>query len=107
MIGLTERLKSLGFVVDVPVTEKGEYHYFYHAYVKDLSSNTSLIIEGYRKKGYPTYRFTFYKATYFGGGVKVREKVYVENASPVQVIRKVTSFISWMERSNYGTKTKI
>lgn len=51
MIGLTERLKSLGFVVDVPVTEKGEYHYFYHAYVKDLSSNTSLIIEGYRKKG--------------------------------------------------------
>lgn len=99
----TERLKRLGFVADVPETKKGKKHYYYHAYIKDLSNNTSLIVEGYRKKGYSTLRFTFYKATYVKGGDKIRETIYLYNASPLRMMQKVTSFINYLERSNYGS----
>ncbi|MEK4300908.1 hypothetical protein MKY30_16220 [Oceanobacillus sp. FSL W8-0428] len=99
MQSLSKRLKNLGFVADLPETVKGKKHYYYQAYIKDLSNNTSLIIEGYRKKGYPTYRFTFYKRTYFKGGGKVSEKIYLNNASPIKMMQKVTSFINYLERS--------
>ncbi|MFD1387551.1 hypothetical protein ACFQ4Z_12145 [Oceanobacillus oncorhynchi subsp. oncorhynchi] len=99
MEGLPKRLKRLGFIADLPETVKGKEHYYYQAYVKDLSNNTSLIIEGYRKEGYPTYRFTFYKATYIKGGGKVQEKIYLYNASPIKMMQKVTSFVNHLERS--------
>ena len=100
MFTLTERFKRLGFVVDVPKYKKGERHYFGPVYIKDLSKNTSLIVEGYRKKGYATYRFMFYKSTFIDGGKKIREKVYLENASPLLVLQRVTSFLTYIERSS-------
>lgn len=99
MNGLTKRLKSLGFVADVPITKKGENHYYYHAYIRELSPYTCLIIEGYRKQGYSTLRFNFYKSTYMKGGGKIREKIYLYNASPRRMMQKVNSFINYLERS--------
>lgn len=100
MKSLANSFKDLGFISDVPRRREGEKHYFHLVYVKDLSKNTSLIIEGYRKKGYSTYRFSFYKATYIDNGKKINEKVYLENASPLQVLQRVTSFINYIERSS-------
>ncbi|MBP2079641.1 hypothetical protein [Oceanobacillus polygoni] len=100
MESLTNRFKDLGFSADIPRNREGEKHYFYLAFVKDLSVNTSLVVEGYRKKGYSTYRFSFYKSTYIENGKKINEKVYLENASPIQVLNKVTSFINYLERSS-------
>lgn len=96
---LTQRFKKLGFTTDVAKTRKGEKNYFHRVYIKDLSRNTSLIVEGSLKKGYSTYRFTFYKATFLAGDRKY-EKVYLENASPAKVLRKVTSFLHYIERSS-------
>lgn len=100
MIGLTKRLRSLGFIADVPKTIEGKNHYYYQAYIKDLSANTSLIVEGFRRRGYSTYRFSFYKTTFIDNGRKINEKVYLENASPLEVLQRVTSYINYMERSS-------
>lgn len=95
---LTEHFKRLGFNAEVRCTRrKGEKPYYRRAYIKDLSKNTSLIVESSLKKGYSTYRFTFYKTTFLGGGRRY-EKVYLENASPVQVLRKVTQYVKYLER---------
>lgn len=100
MKSLAKYFKDLGFISDVSRHREGEKHYFYLVYVKDLSKNTSLIVEGYRKKGYSTYRFSFYKATYIDTGRKINEKVYLENASPLQVLQRVKSYIHYIERSS-------
>ncbi len=100
MKSLANSFKDLGFISDVFKRREDERHYFNLVFVKDLSRNTSLIIEGYRMKGYSTYRFDFYKSTYIDGGKKVREKVYLENASPLQVLQRVTSFVNYIERSS-------
>lgn len=100
MKSLEKSFKDLGFFSDVSRYRKGEKHYFNLVYVKDLSENTSLIVEGYRKKGYSTYRFSFYKATYIDKGRKINEKVYLENASPLQVLQRVKSLINYIERSS-------
>ncbi|WP_339229819.1 hypothetical protein NSQ77_06870 [Oceanobacillus sp. FSL K6-2867] len=98
MFSLTERFKRLGFIVGVPELREGRFTKLQQVYVKDLTKHTSLIIEGSQKKGYSTYRYTFYKATYIKDGQKINEKVYVEDASPLEVLRKVTSFLSYIER---------
>lgn len=96
---LTESFRELGFTIGTPKYKRGERIYFYHIFVKDLSKHTSLIVEGYREQGYSTYRFSFYKATYINGE-KTREKVYLENASPLKVLQRVTSFVDYIERSS-------
>ncbi|API94185.1 hypothetical protein BKP57_06670 [Virgibacillus sp. 6R] len=100
MKSIPESFKELGFTVGIPKNREGEKHSFYQAYVKDLSKNTSLIVEGYRRQGYSTYRFSFYKATYIDNGKKINEKVYLENASPLEVLQRVTSFVDYIERSS-------
>ncbi|ASF27899.1 hypothetical protein WV34_03555 [Bacillus amyloliquefaciens] len=100
MKSLAECFKDLGFISDIPRYREGEKHYFYRVFVKDLTENTSLIVEGYRKMGYSTYRFSFYKATYVDKGRKINEKVYLENASPFQVLQRVRSFINYIERGS-------
>ncbi|QDI92494.1 hypothetical protein EPH95_15925 [Salicibibacter halophilus] len=83
---ITDRFRELGFQVGVS----------HQVFVKDLSKNTSLIVEGERKQGYVTYRYMFYKVTYYPRGKD--EKVYMENASPRRVLHRVASFIYWLEK---------
>lgn len=84
---LDERFRSLGFNVGIP----------YQVYVLDLSRQTMLIVEGVREKGYATYRYSFYKRTYFPNGKK-REKVYAENVSASRVLHQVASFLDYIGR---------
>ncbi|GAJ99571.1 hypothetical protein [Geomicrobium sp. JCM 19055] len=89
MLTLDQRFKRLGFNVGIS----------YQVFIKDLSGSTSLVVEGARITGYPTYRYSFYKVTYLPDGAKAREKIYVENESASRVLRRVTSFLDFMERS--------
>ncbi|MCC2251778.1 hypothetical protein JUJ52_17665 [Virgibacillus sp. AGTR] len=90
MLTIDQRFKRLGFNVGIS----------YQVFIKDLSKNTSLIVEGTRKTGYSTYRYSFYKVTYVKGGKKIKEKVYSENVSVLRVLRQVTSFLNFIERSD-------
>lgn len=82
---INQRFKSLGFQVGIAS----------QVFVRDISSRTSLVVEGKREKGYSTYRYAFYKITYYPKGS--HEKVYMENASPKRVLQRVTSFIYFLE----------
>ena len=97
---LANSFQELGFTLYIPKKREGEKHGFHHAYVRDLSRSTCLIVEGSRKKGYSTYRFSFYKSTYVVNGVKINEQVYLENASPSEVLKKVRSYVNFIERSS-------
>ena len=98
MITSNERFEKLGFIADVPEMRNGKFTEPYKAYIKDLSPHTSLFVEGYKKKGYSTYRYSFYKVTYIKGGRKINQKVYAENVSLVKVLRQVTSFLHFIEK---------
>ncbi|MBB6449764.1 16S rRNA G1207 methylase RsmC [Geomicrobium halophilum] len=85
---ITERFADLGFQVGISS----------QVFVKDLSRNTTLVVEGERKKGYATYRYMFYKMVDYPKTQQKYEKVYLENASPSRVLQHVTSFIYWLEK---------
>lgn len=80
---MDERFRNLGFTVGRSSL----------VYVKELSRLTMLVVEGERKIGYATYRYTFYKMSYLPNGDRKHEKVYIKDASPKAVLRKVTSFL--------------
>ncbi|UJL48145.1 hypothetical protein KFZ58_02390 [Virgibacillus sp. NKC19-16] len=82
---INQRFLGLGFQVGIPS----------QVFIRDISIRTSLVVEGHREKGYSTYRYTFYKITYYPKGS--HEKVYMENASPRRVLQRVASFISFLE----------
>lgn len=83
---MDERFLELGFTVG-----RGSV-----VYVKELSRLTMLVVEGERKKGYTTYRYTFYKVSYLPNGDRKHEKVYLKDASPRKVLQKVTSFLRYI-----------
>ena len=85
---MDERFLDLGFTVG-----KGSI-----VYVKELSRLTMLVVEGERKKGYATYRYTFYKMSYLPNGDKKHEKVYIKDTSPQKVLQKVTSFLMYINK---------
>ncbi len=85
---MDERFLNLGFTVGSASV----------LYVKELSRWTMLVVEGERKKGYATYRYTFYKVSYLPNGNRRDEKVYLENASPRLMLQKVTSFLTYINQ---------
>ncbi|MDT0109339.1 hypothetical protein QJV45_02635 [Listeria booriae] len=82
--GINQRLEALGFQIGIS----------YQAYIYPLSNTTMFVIEGRRVKGYPTYRYTFYKVSYFyKDGRRCNEKVYFEDASVVDTVRFVEKIL--------------
>lgn len=87
--GINERLASLGFQVGIP----------YEAYIFTLSAITTFVLEGRRMKGYSTYRYTFYKVSYyFDDGRMCNVKVYFEDASVIDTVRSVEKIISEIKK---------
>ncbi|WDF05525.1 hypothetical protein [Shouchella hunanensis] len=91
---LDERFKLLGFTVGIGS----------QVYVMDLSKRSMLVVEGVRKTGYSTYRYTFYKMTCLPGGGQRRLKVYEKDVSAKKVLRRVASFLAYIEQDQGGLK---
>ncbi|WP_353626086.1 hypothetical protein [Bacillus sp. JCM 19041] len=81
---LDERFKLLGFTVGIGM----------QVYVMDLSRRSMLVVEGVRKSGYSTYRYTFYKMTCLPGGGQRRLKVYEKDVSAKRVYTTSSIFFS-------------
>ncbi|MCM2675502.1 hypothetical protein [Alkalicoccobacillus plakortidis] len=93
---MDEHFSALGFTVG-----KGSV-----VYVKELSKLTMLVVEGERKRGYATYRYTFYKMSYLPNGDRKQEKVYLKDASPKKVLQKVTSFLMYINKMPNETESR-
>ena len=81
--------KRLGFNVGIPSL----------VFVRSLSRDCMLVVEGERVKGFAEYRYTFYKTRYLPDGRMTSLKVYVENQSIKRVLHRVASFLSFLERT--------
>ncbi|MEC1664505.1 hypothetical protein [Bacillus halotolerans] len=82
-------LRRLGFNVGIPSL----------VYVRSLSKDCMLVVEGERVKGFAEYRYTFYKTRYLPDGRMTSLKVYIENQSIKRVLHRVASFLSFLERT--------
>ncbi|MCY8171747.1 hypothetical protein N1207_02755 [Bacillus subtilis] len=81
--------KRLGFNVGIPSL----------VFVRSLSRDCMLVVEGERVKGFAEYRYTFYKTRYLPDGRMTSLKVYMENQSIKRVLHRVASFLSFLERT--------
>ncbi|MGF9604203.1 hypothetical protein ABEW95_20835 [Bacillus subtilis] len=88
MSAVDKRFRSLGFNVGIPSL----------VFVRSLSRDCMLVVEGERVKGFAEYRYTFYKTRYFPDGRMTSLKVYMENQSIRRVLHRVASFLSFLER---------
>ncbi|AMK71534.1 MULTISPECIES: hypothetical protein [Bacillus] len=88
MSAVDKRFRSLGFNVGIPSL----------VFVRSLSRDCMLIVEGERVKGFAEYRYTFYKTRYLPDGRMTSLKVYMENQSIRRVLHRVASFLSFLER---------
>lgn len=68
-------------------------------FVRSLSRDCMLVVEGERVKGFSEYRYTFYKTRYLPDGRMTSLKVYIENQSIKRVLHRVASFLSFLERT--------
>lgn len=83
-----QTIQKLGFNVGIPSL----------VFVRSLSRDCMLIVEGERVKGFAEYRYTFYKTRYLPDGRMTSLKVYMENQSIRRVLHRVASFLSFLER---------
>ncbi|MEA1024260.1 hypothetical protein U6Z35_17755 [Bacillus subtilis] len=89
MSAVDKRFKSLGFNVGIPSL----------VFVRSLSRDCMLVVEGERIKGFAEYRYTFYKTRYLPDGRMTSLKVYIEKKSIKRVLYRVASFLSFLERT--------
>ncbi|MED4801924.1 hypothetical protein P9684_19205 [Bacillus atrophaeus] len=83
------QFKTLGFNVGIPSL----------VFVRSLSRDCMLVVEGARVKGFAEYRYTFYKTRYLPDGRMTSLKVYMENQSIKRVLQRVASFLLFLERT--------
>lgn len=86
-----KRFKSLGFNVGIPSL----------VFVRSLSRDCMLVVEGERVKGFAEYRYTFYKTRYLPDGRMTSLKVYMENQSIKRVLRRVASFLLYLSKAKH------
>ncbi|CUB31524.1 hypothetical protein BN2127_JRS7_03793 [Bacillus subtilis] len=89
MSAVDNHFKRMGFNVGIPSL----------VFVRSLSRDCMLIVEGERVKGFAEYRYTFYKTRYLPDGRMTSLKVYIENQSIKRVLHRVASFLSFLERT--------
>ncbi|MED1759587.1 hypothetical protein P4U87_11710 [Bacillus subtilis] len=89
MSAVDKRFKSLGFNVGIPSL----------VFVRSLSRDCMLVVEGERVKGFAEYRYTFYKTRCLPDGRMTSLKVYMENQSIKRVLHRVASLLSFLERT--------
>ncbi|WP_289730630.1 hypothetical protein [Bacillus velezensis] len=89
MSAVDNHFKRLGFNVGIPSL----------VFVRSLSRDCMLVVEGERVKGFAEYRYTFYKTRYLPDGRMTSLKVYVEDQSIKRVLHRVASFLSFLERT--------
>ncbi|MEC2311323.1 hypothetical protein [Bacillus velezensis] len=87
MSAVDNHFKRLGFNVGIPSL----------VFVRSLSRDCMLVVEGERIKGFAEYRYTFYKTRYLPDGRMTSLKVYMENQSIKRVLHRVASFLSFLE----------
>ncbi|WP_145725986.1 MULTISPECIES: hypothetical protein [Bacillus subtilis group] len=87
MSNIDQRFKLLGFNVGIPSL----------VFVRSLSRDCMLVVEGENRKGFSEYRYTFYKTRYLPDGRMTSVKVYMENESIKRVLPRVASFLSFLE----------
>ncbi|WEZ04601.1 hypothetical protein P5666_00525 [Bacillus subtilis] len=90
MSAVDKRFKSLGFNVGIPSL----------VFVRSLSRDCMLVVEGERIKGFAEYRYTFYKTRYLPDGRMTSLKVYMENQSIKRVLQRVASFLMFLKRTD-------
>ncbi|MCY7879449.1 hypothetical protein MOB05_20400, partial [Bacillus spizizenii] len=78
MSAVDKRFRSLGFNVGIPSL----------VFVRSLSRDCMLVVEGERIKGFAEYRYTFYKTRYLPDGRMTSLKVYMENQSIKRVLHR-------------------
>ncbi|QPZ41492.1 hypothetical protein I7X10_16450 [Bacillus halotolerans] len=83
-----DQFNRLGFIVGIPSL----------VFVRNLSRDCMLIVEGERVKGFAEYRYTFYKTRYLPDGRMTSLKVYIENQSIKRVLRRVASFLLYLSK---------
>lgn len=89
MSAVDDQFRSLGFNVGIPSL----------VFVRSLSRDCMLVVEGERIKGFAEYRYTFYKTRYLPDGRMTSLKVYMENQSIKRVLHRVASLLSFLERT--------
>ncbi|MBV2197880.1 hypothetical protein KQR56_19435 [Bacillus velezensis] len=82
MSAVDDQFRSLGFNVGIPLL----------VFVRSLSRDCMLVVEGERVKGFSEYRYTFYKTRYLPDGRMTSVKVYMEKQSIKRVLHRVASF---------------
>ncbi|MDF3257417.1 hypothetical protein [Bacillus velezensis] len=87
MSAVDDQFRSLGFNVGIPSL----------VFVRSLSRDCMLVVEGKRVKGFSEYRYTFYKTRYLPDGRMTSVKVYIENQAIKRVLLRVASFLSFLE----------
>lgn len=90
MSAVDNHFKRLGFNVGIPSL----------VFVRSLSRDCMLVVEGERVKGFAEYRYTFYKTRYLPDGRMTSLKVYMENQSIKRVLHRVASFLLFLEKTN-------
>ncbi|WP_017474041.1 hypothetical protein [Bacillus licheniformis] len=96
MSAVDNRFRRLGFNVGIPSL----------VFVRSLSRDCMLVVEGENRKGFSEYRYTFYKTRYLPDGRMTSVKVYMENESIKRVLPRVASFLSFMESIKQIEKTQ-
>ncbi|AUZ37376.1 MULTISPECIES: hypothetical protein [Bacillus] len=86
---IDEKFKKLGFNVGITSL----------VFVRSLSRDCMLVVEGERVKGFAEYRYTFYKTRYLPDGRMTSLKVYMENQSIKRVLHRVASFLLFLEKT--------
>lgn len=87
MTAVDREFKRLGFTVGISSL----------VFVRSISRECVLVVEGSRLKGFSEYRYTFYKTKYLPDGRITSLKVYMENESIRRVLPRVASFLSFLE----------
>ncbi|MGG1574869.1 hypothetical protein [Fictibacillus sp. NRS-1165] len=88
MTAIDSEFKRLGFNVGISLK----------VFVRSISKDCILVVEGSRLKGFSEYRYTFYKTKHLPDGRMTSLKVYMENESIRRVLPYVASFLSFLER---------
>lgn len=94
---LTEKLYEFGFLCGIEL----------EIYIQDTGKYTSLIIEGNQKRGGATYRYDFYKQTFYPH-YSNKVTVYGENMTAVQLLERVESYLFHRQQylAELSNKTK-
>ncbi|QEK96572.1 hypothetical protein EXD81_03045 [Bacillus amyloliquefaciens] len=87
MSAVDDQFRRLGFNVGIPSL----------VFVRSLSRDCMLVVEGERIIGFSEYRYTFYKTRYLPDGRMTSVKVYIENQAIKRVLLRVASFLTYLQ----------